>query len=363
MQFDNIYNVGVNAGGILYNSYLIIAEKNVLIDTVPKKYCDQLIANISKLTNNIDYIIINHTEADRSGCLKELIELYDNAFVVATVLGLKNLKEQMNCEFNELLAKSNMTLNLDDKNSLQFIITHNINWPDSMMTYYLKKRALFSCDAFSDGSFENGMKLYYDQKLSGMSDYVYSAMNNIRDMEIDVIFPGSGVEICNTQKAIKDYLCWSEPCERITKTVSIIYESNTGNTKKLAERAVKVYNNTDIDIRACDVHSFSKEEILDFIYESNGVIFAAPTEYRNIPQRISDIIMSMNHFKLSNKIFASFGSYGWSGEAPNMIYSILRARHFETFKSPFRYLFSADSDTLAEFDKYILSFYEKVINI
>ncbi len=64
-----------------------------------------------------------------------------------------------------------------------------------------------------------------------------------------------------------------------------------------------------------------------------------------------------------NKKIASFGSYGWSGEAPNLVYSIMRARHFDTYSSPFRYIFAPTDDDICEFDKYIKGFYESVKNM
>ena len=68
---SKIKNVGVIKDGIKYNSYLIADEKNVLIDTVPPECCDGLLDNIKSALGGkqLDYIVLNHTEHDRSGAV------------------------------------------------------------------------------------------------------------------------------------------------------------------------------------------------------------------------------------------------------------------------------------------------------
>ena len=150
MSDVKIYNVGVSDGDIKYNSYLIVSEKIVLIDTVKEEYFKTLTENINKITDikNIDYLILNHTEFDRAGCVKKIIELNPLIELVSTISGIRNLKEQLNSDFKEIVAKSQMTLEIGKGEFLKFIITHNINWPDSMMTFYENEGVLFSCDGF-----------------------------------------------------------------------------------------------------------------------------------------------------------------------------------------------------------------------
>ena len=90
-------------------------------------------------------------------------------------------------------------------------------------------------------------------------------------------------------------------------------------------------------------------------------MFGSPTEYRNIPQGLSDIIMSLNHYEMAEKKFAAYGSFGWSGEAPNLIYSYLKARHFDTFKSPYRFMFTPSVRDMCDFEKYVTEFNDAIL--
>ena len=70
--------------GTTYNSYLVRGEKIAVIDTV-KAYCvDDFLSKIRSLVKleDINYIVINHTEPDHSGGLIRLMELAPNAIPV-----------------------------------------------------------------------------------------------------------------------------------------------------------------------------------------------------------------------------------------------------------------------------------------
>ncbi|KKN57490.1 hypothetical protein LCGC14_0561520 [marine sediment metagenome] len=52
--------------GTSYNSYIVIGEKTVLIDTVKRSYYDEYLENIKTVCNleDIDYLIVNHVEPE-----------------------------------------------------------------------------------------------------------------------------------------------------------------------------------------------------------------------------------------------------------------------------------------------------------
>lgn len=352
-----IKNVGVNKNGILYNSYLLSDSKSVLIDTVPKEYGEELINNIKTelAGKTLDYIIMNHTEQDRSGAFYEVIKEYPDAVVMASVAGLKNLGVQ--AEFDERAAKSNQTLQIGENCTLRFLITHNINWPDSIMTYFEEEKVLFSCDAFSDEG--KGLKCYYDEKLSYLSSYVYQAMLMLRSLEIKAIYPGSGAEADKT--AVENYLTWSKEIKSDNKKFAVIYDTTAGNTEKAARIIVDVLNGLNADNVLISAKDADTEYILKTIYECDGILLGSPTVYRNLTDKMRKIITSLNHYKTAGRKFGAFGSYGWSGEGANLIYSYLRARHFETFKAPIRFIFSPAENEIEQLTSFTEEFYDAVI--
>ena len=62
--------------GTSYNAYLLTGEKNVLIETVHLDYWDEFVSNVEEVLplEQVDYLIMNHTEPDHSGSVARLLE-------------------------------------------------------------------------------------------------------------------------------------------------------------------------------------------------------------------------------------------------------------------------------------------------
>jgi flavorubredoxin len=135
--------------GTTYNSYFIDGDKKVVVDTVKEKYKDEFIAKLSKLTalEDIDYIIVNHTEPDHSGSLKHLLKLAPKAKVYGSRQAINYLNEMIGKPFNNCIVKDGETLDLGNK-TMRFISAPNLHWPDSMYSYLEEDKLLFTCDSF-----------------------------------------------------------------------------------------------------------------------------------------------------------------------------------------------------------------------
>ena len=61
--------------GVAYNSYIIVDEKVVVIDTIERSKMDDYVENIEQLLNGrkVDYLVINHMEPDHTGAIKALL--------------------------------------------------------------------------------------------------------------------------------------------------------------------------------------------------------------------------------------------------------------------------------------------------
>ena len=83
---DNIYWIGVNdrrthifenywplPKGVAYNSYVIVDEKVVVIDTVERSRMDDYLDSLQAVLQGrkVDYLIINHMEPDHTGAIKQ----------------------------------------------------------------------------------------------------------------------------------------------------------------------------------------------------------------------------------------------------------------------------------------------------
>ena len=68
--------------GVAYNSYIIVDEKVVVIDTIERSKMDDYVENIEQLLNGrkVDYLVINHMEPDHTGAIKALLCHYPDVY-------------------------------------------------------------------------------------------------------------------------------------------------------------------------------------------------------------------------------------------------------------------------------------------
>ncbi len=334
--------------GTTYNAYLVRGEKIAVIETV-KSYCvDGFISKIRSLVRpeDIDYIIINHTEPDHSGGLIRLMELAPNAIPVFSRGARTFVKNILHKEFDYKEVKAGDSIDLGGK-VLKFISAPFLHWPDTMFTYLETDKILFPCDAFgshycSDKRFNDELsskedaftayEFYYDTILRPFKKHVLDALKNIKDIDIDIIAPSHGPILReNLDKYINAYREWAGKAKKYPdkKKISVIYVSAYGSTKRMAESIYRGACLPDTDVSLLDAAAIEMDSLLDEIDASDGIILGTPTLNAKAPKPIFDIISNLVTLNIRGKAAAVFGCYGWSGEAVQIVEDILKSLRFK----------------------------------
>jgi NADH oxidase (H2O-forming) len=326
--------------GTTYNSYFINADKKAIVETSKAKFWDTYLGKIKQVTDpaEIEYIILNHTEPDHSGNLERLLELAPNAKVVGSRLAISYLKDFLGKTFNHLVVKEGDILDLGNK-TLQFIAAPNLHWPDSMYTYLVEDKFLFTCDSFGChycdpkmyddqvGNFDEAFKYYFDVILKPFSRFMLKAIEKIRPLEINGILTGHGPLLLTQWKKWVDMSekysreALEEPEKRM---VFIPYVSAYHNTGLLAEKIAEGIKSVgDFDVEVADIENMPLGDIDERIARSKGIIIGCPTINQNILLPVYKMFAVISPIRDKGKVAGSFGSYGWSGEAGKLINSSL----------------------------------------
>ena len=327
--------------GTTYNSYFINADKKAIVETSKDKFKDVYLDKISRLTDfeDIEYIIMDHTEPDHSGNLKYLLEKAPNATVVGSRSAINFLKHMIDFEFKTMIVKDGDTLSLGNK-TLQFISAPFLHWPDTIYTYLVEDKILFTCDSFGChycdermyddlvGDFDDAFKYYFDVILKPFSNYMLEAIDKISNIEIDMIAPGHG-PILRTNW--KKYVQWSKEIAEDTESfckdlrVFIPYVSAYGNTGKMAEKIAEgIKMAGDIEVEIMDIEHADLDVVEDKVYKSCAFIIGSPTINQNTLLPIYNLLAVINPIRNKGKLAGAFGSYGWSGEAVKIIQETLK---------------------------------------
>lgn len=368
--------------GTTYNSYLLMTEKPTVIDTVDISFGREFVENLKELIDleKIQYIVINHTEPDHSGALGSLASKAKNAMIVCTEPAANELKEMYKLHNREfLVVKDGDTLDIGEK-TLKFIETPYLHTEETMITYSIEDKILFPCDIFSthiaNYEYFNDMakeditedfKVYYQLIMHPHRRYVQDMINKIRDLDIKVIAPSHGFILRGDVKKFIDIYDNMSKNTNNDKKAIIVYSTMTSNTKKIALAIEENLKKDNIDAKSIDVNKTDKEEVLKAIKEVNAVFIGSSTRYGDMIGKLEDVLKELKDINLEGKIAAAFGSYGWSGEAIEVIQDYLNETNMkvlntsEIIKStgmsdiyfPMRIRFSPKGDTLKEIEKSI----------
>jgi len=330
--------------GTTYNSYFINAEKKAIIETAKETFWDVYYQKILQVTDpkEIEYIILDHTEPDHSGCLKFLIDLAPNATVVGSGQALNYLQEITGKQFKSLKVKDGDTLSLGNK-TLKFIGAPNLHWPDSIYTYLVEEKLLFTCDSFGShfchsemfddkvGNYDDSFTYYFDVILKPFSKFMLKAIEKIRPLEIEAICPGHGPILRKTWKACvdKSEVLSKEFLEKLghkKNTVLITYVSAYGYTKSMAYKIKEGLEEAgDFNINVVDIENILLGDLEEQIVKSNAILIGSPTINQNTLLPIYRLFAVINPIRDRGKLALAFGSYGWSGEAVKIIEANLKS--------------------------------------
>ena len=334
--------------GTTYNSYLVRGEKIAIIDTVKASFVEDFISKIRSLVKleDINYIVINHTEPDHSGGLIRLMELAPNAIPVFSRGARTFVKNILHKDFEYKEVGDGDSIDLGGK-VLKFISAPFLHWPDTMFTYLVEDKILFPCDAFGSHYCSNkrfndeldskeeaftSFEFYYNAILRPFKKHIIYALDNIKNTDIEIIAPSHGPILReNIEKYIESYRKWSGKTKKYPdkKKITIIYVSSYGSTKKMAEYIYKGACLPDTDVSLYNAAETDLETILDEIEASDEIILGTPTLNAKAPKPIFDIISSLVMLNIRGKAAAVFGCYGWSGEAVKIVEDILKSLRFK----------------------------------
>jgi flavorubredoxin len=365
--------------GTTYNSYFINAEKKTIVETVKEKFWDTYIAKIKQVVDPVDieYIVLNHTEPDHSGCLDNLLKIAVNAKVVGSGNAIRYLKDLLGHEFPHLIVKDNQTLDLGNK-MLHFIGSPNLHWPDSMMTYLKGEKLLFTCDIFGEhycnagvfddafGVFDDAFRYYFDVIMKPYSRFMLQAIEKIRPLQIEMICPGHGAILRKNWRRFVDLseqYAWEAMKEPKPNTVLIMYVSAYRNTGIVAEKIAEgIHQAGDIDVDVCNIENIDLATIEQKIIHSASIILGCPTFSQNILLPIYQVFALINPIRDRGKLAAAFGSYGWSGEGTRLINSNLENLKMKLMDEGLQVKFTPHNETLEKCITYGRNFGTKLLN-
>lgn len=359
----DIYYVGVNdrqkalfenlwplPGGVSYNSYLIVDDKTVLVDTVDICYSDLFFKRVAKLLDGrkLDYLVVDHMEPDHAGSIRLLRQLYPDVKIIGNKQTFGMLAGYHGITDGLHEVKEGDTLDLGH-HKLSFYMAPMVHWPEVMMTYEETEKVLFSADAFGTfGTLDGGvldtdmdterywseMVRYYSNIVGKYGSPVQRALKKLSALEIRTI--------CSTHGPV-----WTEQSSRVISLydrlsryegldgVTLVYGSMYGHTEQMAEDIATALS--DGGVRHIAMHNVSKSHgsyILRDVFNYRGLIVGCPTYSGQLYPEVEMVLSEIKHREVKDRLFGYFGSFTWAGAAVKHLAAYAEAMKWEVVGTP-----------------------------
>lgn len=364
--------------GSSYNSYLIRDKKTVLIDTVWGPYDTEFVNRLKEEIDlkEIDYIVMNHNESDHSGTLPALMREIPDTPIYCTKKGESILRGLYHQDWNYVNVKTGDELEIGDS-KLVFVEASMLHWPDTMMTYMTGENILFSNDVFGQhyasemlyDDMDDISKLlheaekYYTNIITPFSTFVTKKLAEVQGMnlKIDLVAPSHGIIWRENIGLIMDlYAKWANNYQE--DQITLIYDTMWQSTRKMAEAIAEGIQQAspNTTIKILNAVKNDKNDILVEVFKSKAILVGSPTINNGFSYAIAGILEMIKGLKFKNKKAASFGSYGWSGEAAKLIKEFLEESKFAIVNDGIRVNWAPDQETIEQLREYGRKFVEEI---
>ncbi len=356
--------------GSSYNSYLVREEKVALIDTVWKPFAQEFVENLAGEIDlsRIDYVICNHAENDHSGALPLLMEQLPDVPIYCTKNGVKSLKGLYHRDWNFQVVKTGDKLSLGAK-ELIFVEAPMLHWPDSMFAYLTGDNVLFSNDAFgqhyaSEFMFNDRVDQaelfsecikYYANILTPFSPMVIRKIKEVLgfNLPVDMICTSHGIIWReNPAQIVEKYMEWADNYQE--NQITILYDTMWDSTRVMAEQIASGIRSADEDVtvKLYNLAKTDKNDAITEIFKSKAILLGSPTVNNGILVSVAALLEEIKGLKFKNKKAGTFGSYGWSGEAVNLLSERISASGFELVDEGLSLTWSPDEASMQSCREY-----------
>ncbi len=331
--------------GVTYNSYLVRGtDKTAIIDGVKAGFVAEQLANLRACgvePAQVDFVIVNHAEADHASGLPQLMAACERAELVCDAKCEKTLRgyytdAAMTWKFR--IIKEGDSVSLGDL-TLTFVETPMAHWPESMATYVPERKLLFSMDAFGQHYLtyeltdENvplnnvlaELRHYYANILQPLGATTKAAVKKIQNIDVDYICPSHGIIWHkHINAAIDAYKKWTAGITD-RKTV-VLYDTMWNSTEMMAEAVARGASEVDgMNVCLFHVRHTPTSDIMDELLEAGALAFGSPTQNTLYMPEVGAVLTDIRGLRPAIKHAFVFGSCGWTPTGQALLQDTLAA--------------------------------------
>ena len=340
--FENVYPI---PRGVSYNSYVLLDEKTVLLDTVDRSVSDLFLENLAHVLGGrkLDYIVVNHMEPDHCATLQEVARLYPEAKIVVNAKTVQMIKQFFTFDID---SRAHIVGEMDTlctgRHTLAFVMAPMVHWPEAMVTYDTTDKVLYSADAFGTFGAINGnifadevnfeteyledARRYYTNIVGKYGTQVQALLRKAATIEIRMICPLHGpVWRKNIDWFVDKYVKWGTYTPE-ENAVMVAYASVYGNTENTANIIASKLADAGVrNVKVYDVSTTHSSVIVAEAFRVSHIVFASTTYNAGIFVNMENLLNDIVAHNLQNRTIALVENGTWAPTAGGLMREKLSA--------------------------------------
>ena len=338
--FENVYPI---PRGVSYNSYVLLDEKTVLLDTADSAVSQQFFENVAVALagRGLDYLVVNHMEPDHCALIEDLVLRYPDVRIVTNAKAATMIRQFFTFDVDSRLqlVKEGDTL-CSGRHTLAFVMAPMVHWPEAMVTYDTTDKVLFSADAFGTFGALNG-NIYADEVdfdrdwLDDARRYlvnivgkygmqVQAVLKKAATLDIQMICPLHGpIWRKDIGYFIAKYDLWSR-YEAEQHGVMIAYGSIYGHTAAAAERLASLLAERGVrNIAMYDVSHTDVSYLVSEAFRYSHIVLASSTYNNGIFTPMENLLLDLKAHNLQNRTVAIIENGTWAPVSGKLMRAII----------------------------------------
>lgn len=331
--FESQYSV---PNGMAYNSYLIMDDQTVVMDTVDAHFTDEWITKIAAALGDRapDYLVVQHMEPDHAGSIDAFAQAYPTTKIVSSAKAFVMMQQFFGTDYADrrIVVKEGDTLPLGH-HTLHFVTAPMVHWPEVIMTYDDADKVLFSADAFGkfgaldvEEEWLPEARRYFIGIVGKYGVQVQTVLKKAAGLDIETICSLHGPILHKEQLAdvLAAYDTWSAYRPE-TDGVLVAYTSIYGHTADAAEQLAEELRTKGQQVVVMDLARCDMAEAVAQAFRFSKLVLATPTYNGDVFPFTKTFIEHLTERNYQNRTVALMENGSWAPTAARVMRKMFEA--------------------------------------
>lgn len=331
--FESQYSV---PNGMAYNSYLIMDDQTVVMDTVDAHFTDEWITKIAAALGDRapDYLVVQHMEPDHAGSIDAFAQAYPTTKIVSSAKAFVMMQQFFGTDYADrrIVVKEGDTLPLVH-HTLHFVTAPMVHWPEVIMTYDDADKVLFSADAFGkfgaldvEEEWLPEARRYFIGIVGKYGVQVQAVLKKAAGLDIETICSLHGPILHKEQLAdvLAAYDTWSAYRPE-TDGILVAYTSIYGHTADAAEQLAEELRTKGQQVVVMDLARCDMAEAVAQAFRFSKLVLATPTYNGDVFPFTKTFIEHLTERNYQNRTVALMENGSWAPTAARVMRKMFEA--------------------------------------